>query len=225
MKRLIGLVVLLIGLLIALYLVLSYTHVRPLVGASSSSSVELRVQHRYDQGSSYTIDVQYPQFGMPTIDQQIASEAERAMSDIKTYPAEPSDSALPQNSLTGTFDNVYVGSEYVSVELLLSQYTGGAHGLTNFDGLSFDRATGRRLSLDDALKLTGLTLDQVSAQASSTLTTSMGEDFIFPEGTSPDPVNFASFVVSDKDVTFIFQPYQVGPYAAGPQEVAIPRVR
>jgi hypothetical protein len=47
------------------------------------------------------------------------------------------------------------------------------------------------------------------------------------KGTAPDAANFAVFLVDGLDtraigVTVIFPPYQVAPYADGPQQVEVP---
>lgn len=97
--------------------------------------------------------------------------------------------------------------------------------MTAFVGENFDRATGKELSLDDALTLTGLTLQQVSDGARGQLQAKLGQDFIFPDGASPSPDNFSAFVVTPNAVTFIFQEYQVGPYSVGAQEASFPRVK
>ena len=39
------------------------------------------------------------------------------------------------------------------------------------------------------------------------------------EGAGPQAANFALFYLTDKEIVFLFPPYQVAPYAAGPQQV------
>ncbi len=175
-----------------------------------------------ETSDSYAINITYPQFGVAAIDSQIKAAVDAAVDEIKSIPANPAGSATPQNSLDGSFNSVYIGPDAISVTLVLSQYTGGAHPMTILSGLNFDRTTGKRLGLEDALALTGLTVGEVSAQATAELQTKLGESF-FPEGTTTNPENFSSFKISADKVTFIFQQYQAGPYAAGPQEVSFER--
>ena len=68
----------------------------------------------------------------------------------------------------------------------------------------------------------GMTLEQVSAAATSQLKAKLG-DAMFEEGANTNPENFSSFIISNDKVTFIFQPYQVAAYAAGPQEISVER--
>ena len=228
MKRYAGLIILLIGLLCILFLIAPYAHLpssNPPTSTPSSSAVEMTVAQIQNSTDTYTVSAEYPQFGIPSIDPQIKAAVETAVSQFEALPANPPDSATPQNQFTGSFDNIYVDPDVVSVELILYQYTGGAHGLTVFSGLNFDRATGKMLTLDDALAMTGLTLQQLSIQASSQLAVKLGDAFQFPEGVSADPQNFNSFLVSGGQITFLLQEYQVAAYSEGPQEVTFDRVK
>ena len=118
---------------------------------------------------------------------------------------------------------MYAGSDIISVKLLLSQDTGGAHPNTVAVGVNVDPKTGRALTLDDALALTGMSLGQVAAESLAQLKAKLGADMIFPEGADPKPENYGTFLVSASAVTFVFQSYQVAPYSSGMQEVSFPR--
>jgi hypothetical protein len=173
---------------------------------------------------TYTIDVVYPHLGIPTIDSHIQSDIKQALDEFKNQEPNPRDSATPQNSFFGRFEDVYVGPDVVSMKLILSQYTGGAHPMTLFSGVNFDRATGKRLGLADALALIGKSVDDVSRESSTQFTKKFGADF-FSDGATNNPENFSSFLIGKDSVTFIFQQYQVAAYVNGPQEVVFHRVK
>lgn len=177
-----------------------------------------------ESGDSYVIDAQYPQFGIPAIDDQIREALDEQIREIKSYPALPQDSATAKNTLVARFADPYLGPDIVSVDLIFSVDTGGAHPNTLISGVAFDRATGKRLELSDALSLIGKSVAEVSASSSAQFSAAFGGGF-FAEGAADNPENFSSFSVSNDAVTFIFQPYQVAAYAAGPQRVVFPRVR
>ena len=178
-----------------------------------------------EETDAYEVDVQYPQFGLPAIDAQIKKDIEGAFTEFKNHPPLPPDSAAIKNAFEGRFDRVYVGPDIVSVELVLSFYTGGAHPLSLFSGATFDRKSGKRLDLKDALAMIGKTTEEVSVESATQLSRALGDDFLFPEGVNTNPENFSSFLISEDAVTFIFQQYQVAPYSAGPQEVRFERVK
>ena len=223
-----GVLAFLIVLLLILYALLTYVPFKPLfpqLPLAQGQQLIITTAHEKESTDAYAIDAQYPQFGNTAIDAQIKKTLDDAVAQFKAIPPNPPDSAAPQNQFTATYDKLYVGPKHISFELVISQYTGGAHGSTAFNGLTFDRATGTELSLDDALAMTGLTLDTLAAGAKQQLQQSLGDAFMFPDGVSPDPQNFDSFTISSSTVTFVFQQYQVAAYAAGAQEASFKRVR
>lgn len=189
----------------------------------SAQDARITTKSVQEDTDTYRIDVKYPQFNIPAIDADIKSKIDVAVAEFKTYPPNPPESAVSQNEFIGTYEDLYVGPDIVSVALVLSQYTGGAHPLTIVSGLNYDRASGRQLLQEDAFALIGKSLEDVSANVTAELGTRLGEAF-FPEGANTNPENFSSFLISQDTVTFIFQEYQAGPYAAGPQEVSFKRV-
>lgn len=227
MKRLIGPVFTLLILVGILYLIVTYTPIRPLFPSlieqsAHDAGVQVTVGHIYADTPSYRVDAQYPQFGISAVDAQIKKAMEDAIAEFEALPPNPPDSATLRNEFTGTFDKVYVGSDVVSVELILSQYIGGAHNLTLLSGMNFDRATGKLLLLDDVLKLIGKSVQQISQEATAQFTQKFGDAF-FADGANDNPENFSSFTISSDKVTFIFQEYQVAAYAAGAQTVTFDR--
>jgi hypothetical protein len=166
------------------------------------------------------IDISYPQFGFAG-DARIRKLAEEAAAGIEQLAANPpAYSAAAKFSATGYFDSIYTGPDVVSVRMVLSTYTGGAHGSSTISGFNFARPSGRELSLDDALSMLSQTLSQVAATATSELKARLGSA-IFPEGATAARENYSTFLVGADKVTFVFQEYQVAPYAAGPQEVSL----
>ncbi|RJQ34564.1 DUF3298 domain-containing protein [Candidatus Parcubacteria bacterium] len=189
---------------------------------TEEAGVEIKTERIQESDAAYVIDVRYPQFGIASIDAQIKEVVSNAVTEFKSLPTNPAGSATPQNSFDGSYDSVYIGPDVVSVKLILSQYTGGAHPLTLVSGLNYDRETGRQLLQSDAFAMLGMSVEQVSAAATSELKAELG-DAMFEEGANANPENFSSFVISENEVTFIFQQYQVAAYAAGVHEVSFPR--
>lgn len=203
------------------YVMRTTVHVPPSVSHAIPTLHTLTIS---EETATYAIDVQYPQFGIPAVDAHIQTVLENMLTEFRAYPPLPSESAAGKNAFVGRFDKSYVGPDIISVELILSTDTGGAHPMTLFSGMAFDRSTGKRLELADALELTGKTVADVSASSTDFFDKKFGEAF-FREGADTNPENYSSFTVSMDAVTFVFQQYQVAAYAAGPQEVRFVRVR
>lgn len=100
--------------------------------------------------------------------------------------------------------------------------TGGAHGLQATKTFSFGK-TGEQVALDDlftnGIQGLGTIADYVKKEL---LKREFADRAWISEGAAPSKDNYQNFVVEDEGVTFIFDPYQVAPYAAGKQMVTIP---
>lgn len=204
------------------YALMAYTPSRDVPIDTSSQVIEPKREVSSGETDTYKYEVQYPVFGIAAVDTKIQSIVDSAVNAFKEYPANPPDSAVPQNEMTGSYDSIYVGPEIVSVQLSISEYTGGAHGNTVKIGVNVNTKTGREITLDDALVLIGMSLQEVAAASSLELKTKLSDAF-FAEGAQAKAENYGTFLIDDDSVTFVFNAYQVGPYAAGPQKVSFKR--
>jgi peptidoglycan-N-acetylglucosamine deacetylase len=172
--------------------------------------------------STYTIDMKYPQFGISVIDTKIKEGVDAFVTEFKKQ----AESKLPQEAqyeLASTFAGVYEDADVVSARLVVSQFTGGAHPGAMMYGLNYAKDTGKEIGLASVLRLIGAELSQVAEIATAELEKKLGDSFL-PEGAKASSDNYWTYTINDKGVTFIFNEYQVAPYAAGPQRVSFARV-
>ena len=225
MNKLVGYVLAVVALCILAYAI--YVNApripMPAESASASAGTAMRVATEFGDTSAYRIEARYPQFGNPLVDAKIKAAVDGAIAEFKSIPPPTSGSATLKNEFFGSFDSVYAGSDVVSVELLLSQDTGGAHPNTVVVGVNVDPKTGRELTLEDALTLTGMSLEKIAAESLAQVQAKLGADLIFPEGAAAKAENYNTFLVGAGTVTFVFQNYQVAPYSSGMQKVSFPR--
>lgn len=103
----------------------------------------------------------------------------------------------------------YEDDRIVSYEANGYVFTGGAHGMSFCDGATFDKATGRQLTLvkssADLLKLVTERLHRDSGISS---------DLHFNQEPVPMPAA-QPYVVADGKIKFVYQPYEIGAYAMG----------
>jgi len=100
----------------------------------------------------------------------------------------------------------------------------GAHGNLFFHTFTFDRASGAPLTLASIFSSTTY-LDTLSSLARAKLPGVIGKDadmMFIKDGTEPEEENFENFFFDNAQLVFLFPPYQVGPYSAGPQTLRIP---
>ncbi len=97
---------------------------------------------------------------------------------------------------------------YVTYETVTYNYMGGAHGLGSHRGVTFDKATGRRLTMvRDEEGLRKLITERLKKTY---------DDVTFNEEPVPLPQESA-FMRGDK-IVFVYQPYEIGAYAIGMPE-------
>lgn len=127
-----------------------------------------------------------------------------------------------------TLQVVYlIASSPHTVSYIYTVYTDmlGAHGNTLFHTFMFDTRTGAPIALADLFTPGSPYLDTLSSIARSNLPAVIGEGApadMLANGTTPDAKNFQNFFFDNKDFVLLFDPYQVAPYAAGPQTLRIP---
>jgi hypothetical protein len=107
----------------------------------------------------------------------------------------------------------------------ISFYTGGAHPNSGYKSFTFDLKNSKELTLNDVFLNGTIPWDTISQLAQDSLKTQLGDmadpTFIEP-GTGTNPDNYKSWALTPNSLIFFFDPYQVAPYAAGPQKVEIP---
>lgn len=100
--------------------------------------------------------------------------------------------------------------------------TGGAHPNT-FNKTFVFSEQGFQLTLDTLFKEGSSYLSVISKYAQTELKKAkVSTDEWIAEGAGEDKENFQNFVMTDAGIQFVFDPYQVAPYAAGEQMVTVP---
>ena len=158
--------------------------------------------------------------------QAVEAWAQTALEQFRIAAAEAAPYAEPSSgSFLGSDFSVYVNSgEIVSVRLAVSFYSAGAaHPGWSSVTWTADLAGGRMLALADLFApgsnylqtLAGVCMPEIAARDSA----------FWPEGAGPAEENYRSWNLTPGGLLITFDPYQVAPYAAGPQEVTIPYER
>ena len=118
---------------------------------------------------------------------------------------------------------VVMAPHTVSYIYTIYEDTLGAHGNTNFKTFTFDLKSGAELGLADIFSGSSY-LQTFSSISRAKLPAMVGDltNDMLTEGTKPDAQNFQYFYFEKSDFVLLFPPYQVAPYAAGPQTLKIP---
>jgi len=194
-------------------------------GTATSTPAQVTTKSVEEDNTEYSIDVQYPEFGIPAFDTEISKTIQVAVEELKKQAAtdKPVANGFRKYELYGRVSGTYLDANIANAKIVLAQDFGGAHPLPIVATFNFDRKTETLISLDSALARLGLTLPQMASEAKAQLDATLGDDIIAPEGADAKVENYQTFIVGVNSVTFIFQPYQVAPYSAGMPEVVFAR--
>lgn len=181
-----------------------------------------------DKASYYTIDAVYPQVKDDVITGYFKNFVDSAIASFKddtSWAAGDGANAAPAEAGALSLDIKYTEQKSAAADnyvFSITTYTGGAHGLQATKTFSFS-PTGQQIMLA-ALFKNGITgLKTIAPYVRQTLAQQPGADTqMINDGTAPTADNFQNFVITDDGLTFIFDPYQVAPYAAGTQTVKVP---
>ncbi|WP_120271911.1 DUF4163 domain-containing protein [Mangrovibacterium diazotrophicum] len=180
---------------------------------------------------AWTVDVQYRVFA--SSDEAVNASLENLNVQLERYVSAMSDSlkvdaeeifksfeadSLPRPSwgyALNVTDTVYMAtSEYVSVRLAVYQFTGGAHGMTNFVAFNYDVENQKFLETTDLLDF----------EKTVAINNLLKENFENPEqcfDIDPTLDLVSSINFSASAAYFTFGHYSLGPYACGPAEVTV----
>ena len=180
---------------------------------------------------SYKVTINYPVVeSEPLLNAQLAQIVQQKLQDFNKMFFVAETPAYPYGlELSIDSDSIYEDTAYISFFLTIYQYTGGAHGTTTLIPVTYSKQTKKLLSLEELVKptrkdwLSALSTEarkQLSAQVKKGKLTS--SDDCITQGTEPTQENFDLFKLEKNSVRFVFEQYQVAPYASGMPEIVVP---
>lgn len=170
------------------------------------------------------IDVSYPTFDNAAVTADIRQWAHHLVDAFRAGIEE--EQPLPfKSTLKVGYTVSHPSDVALSITFDVYTYTGGAHGNLDLITLSYDLRDARRLSLENLFADPETALARMSAYAYARLSATLGDmhvEDMLRSGTTPDVDNYASIALIPGGIRIYFQPYQVAPWAAGPQHVDMP---
>jgi hypothetical protein len=163
----------------------------------------------------YVIDIDITPTGITAID-----SANRTR--VQQNTAEVIDMAKSVDSVVAPYEYAITSEEYSDARtglysqlLSIYQYTGGAHGMVNFETWNYDVTTGEILKLQDILRDEEASAQYLYEQVQALVSEFNSDNIWVREGSGTDWNNYELFYVREGGITIIFPPYQIAPYAAG----------
>jgi Protein of unknown function (DUF3298)/Deacetylase PdaC len=189
----------------------------------------------------YTIDAEYPQVegGDARFDKFNKETRNMIAKDVATWKAGEASvkgdetvdypTEVPDSSFNIGYDIRFATDNLISVEFSEGGYTrGAAHPNSSTAVVNYDLKSGKKLALADLFKPKSNYLSVISTYCIKNLKEQsrkkdlMLEDDTIQTGASAKADNYKAWAITKKGLWITFDPYQVGPYAAGPQYVLVP---
>lgn len=123
------------------------------------------------------------------------------------------------------FQNEFQNDDLISISFGRYEYTGGAHGNSQTITLNYDLKNDRIIQLSDLFKQNSNYLAVISKNSIEQITEKQGEyaDSEWIEtGAGAKAENYKNWFITQDGLKFVFDAYQVGPYAAGSFETILP---
>lgn len=161
--------------------------------------------------------------GINTEDANLTDTMSVSDADISLYKNSP---AMVVRNLSINYQIHHQNADYIEIEFGFNKFTGGAHGIPYTIMLHYDLKSNKNLILKDLFVANSDylgTISKLSAEDLMVRSAEISSDTSFiNNGTAPKEENFKNFSVKNDTLKLIFDPYDVAPYAAGPQLVKIP---
>ena len=220
-------------------------HEEPIAFSTAVEIVAKRIKED-NKKLRYEIDAEYPQLTGSTnpnfgkFNQNARALVMKKVSEFRKEmepePAGPSGDAVAEPTPETMGSDLGVGytvslanDDLISIEFSVgSYYSGAAHPNSHTEVLNFDLKNGKVIRLSELFNPGAKYLQAISNYSIGELKKQskdkqgMLDDDWIQRGAGPDTENYKSWTISRKGLDINFDAYQVGPYAAGPQQVFIP---
>lgn len=172
------------------------------------------------------IDVHYPQLDIAAIDKDTQEWATQLADNFENEFVGETGEIVGPYELGATYELMRPdASSAITVVWDVSSYTQGAHGNLDIVTYTYALPEGTPISMPELFTDLGTALNLMSEASFTQLSRTLGDmlvDDMLRGGTSPEADNFSTFALIPGAIRIYFQPYQVAPWAAGPQRVDIP---
>ena len=181
-----------------------------------------------DEGQNYNLNLEFPEFE----DQTLSRVNEHISLLIKGWSEETRNASISPNrmtslpyNVTGSYHVTLKNLDFVSVRFKLSNYTGGAHSNYWTEVINFRIDTQSLFGVKEIFEVTDVGLKAMSDYCIRNLTEYFDDESMksfIERGAAADAKNFSSLNFAPEGIAIVFDPYQVGSFAQGSQEVIIP---
>ena len=189
----------------------------------------------------FEISAQYPQLtggNNPNIEKfnqaaraAVTKKVAMFKKEMTPEEGENTEETRPEDSmgsdLTISYSVALAQDDLVSIDFAVhTYYQGAAHPNQYAETLNYDLKNGKLLKVSDLFKPGAKYLQAIATYCIADLKKQAEQNGLMPEeiekGAAAKSENYEAWTITKRGVGIEFDPYQVGPYAAGPQYVLVP---
>lgn len=222
-------------------------HEEPIAFTNGAEVVSKRIKES-NRKLKYEIDADYPQLtgatdpNLDKFNQAARTLVTRKVGEFRKEmaPEEEVEAALETNEINteGMGSDLGIGytvalakDDLISIQFdISSYYQGAAHPNSYTDVVNFDLKNGKSIRLADLFNVGSKYLQTIAAYCIQDLkkqSKAKGDDAMLDDdwigrGAGASGENYDSWTITKQGLKIHFDPYQVAPYAAGPQQSTIP---
>lgn len=195
------------------------------LAAHAASAEEPALSTYTEQSSDLSIKASWPRFGLALPDREsddlvrrfvndFRDEAEQDRKELMSMREQSPDMPeyVPEMTLEGS---IHGNGKVTGMLWKVYQYAGGAHGNLIVLSRNYVSSDGRPVGLRDLFRKPDKALALMSGLARKKLLAQELPWDMVEGGTTPEEDNFSTFLLEEDGLTVYFNPYQVGPWAAG----------
>jgi hypothetical protein len=223
-------------------------HEQPIEFSNGVEIVSRQIREK-NKKLKYEIDAQYPQLSgsvdpnFEKFNQTVRSLITKKVNDFKKEmapsaedePAPDSGNLATEESqgsdITIGYEVALAKDDLISIEFAIGSYFAGAvHPNSYTEVVNFDLKNGKLLKLGELFlpaskyvqTISKFSIQELKKQSKEQGADAMLDDDWIQKGAGPDVTNYDKWAITKQGLEITFDPYQVGPYAAGSQRIVVP---
>lgn len=211
-------------------------------GNGSGSSLKVVTDKINKTEATYTLDLEIPQvkgLSDEATQKDINDRLQKIAADLqdgfkKDIAGVVIDKDSTKSGLNVDYSVVTLSEKLISLDIEASPYISGAAHPNHFAmPFTYDIEAKKPVTLTDIFntkekyleRLSELSIAQLIAESKKKGTYYEAKVDMIRQGAAPTAEDFRSFTIANGTIIFIFDPYQVGPYAEGTQTITLSRAQ
>ncbi len=174
-----------------------------------------------EETDNLTLKVEYPKTGNKKFDKILKDFVTKRVNDFKEMIGEERISENWKNGFYITFETFNYSENMWTFKFIITQYTGGAHDNMYFETFTYDFENKKIVTFKDLFQEEHNPLWTIVPLAKEQLEGKVGASQMLTAGTEENFDNYQYFAPTVNELMIFFPPYQVAPWAAGPQVVTL----